>query len=97
MTKGVELFIQIDAPMTSGKNLSIFTAAAFMNGIYKTASLPSGKTNITVSGNKIESVPSWQSRNVVLSARSCTSPGIWPPEGRPYSATLRFLTGSKAE
>ncbi|MES2874160.1 MAG: TonB-dependent receptor [Bacteroidota bacterium] len=169
MTKGVELFTQIDVPMTSGINLSIFTATAFMNGIYKTARLRSGKGNITVSGNKIESVPSWQSRNGVtlkfnkisLSALhsytgetfadafntaipSATGaaglvpsyhlvdfngkinisstinlrlnvnnafdkeyftkrpqfypgPGIWPSDGRTYSATLGFLTGSKAK
>lgn len=63
MTKGLELFTQIELTLGRETNLSIFTATAFMNGVYKNAILRSGKENIAINGNKIESVPSWQSRN----------------------------------
>ncbi|MES2873595.1 MAG: TonB-dependent receptor [Bacteroidota bacterium] len=63
MTKGLELFTQIELTLGRETNLSIFTATAFMNGVYKNAVLRSGKENIAINGNKIESVPSWQSRN----------------------------------
>ena len=63
MTKGLELFTQLEFPLGKEVNLSLFTATAYMNGVYKNASLRSGKTNLPIDGNKIESVPSWQSRN----------------------------------
>lgn len=63
MTKGLELFTQIDIPLARQMIFSVFTATAFMNGVYRNANLRSGKANIVIDGNKIESVPSLQSRN----------------------------------
>lgn len=63
MTKGLEFFSQLQFPLAREINLSIFTATAFMNGVYRNAVLRSGKANISVHGNKVESIPSWQSRN----------------------------------
>ena len=63
LTKGLEIFAQAD--ILSGRKASItfFTATAFMNAVYKDAFLRSGNQNISIDGNKVESVPSWQSRN----------------------------------
>ena len=147
--------------------LSVFTATAFMNGVYRNANLRSGKANTVIDGNKIESVPTLQSRNGItlkikklsLSALHCYTaetfadafntvipsatgsaglvpsyhlfdfnekinisskinlrldlndavnkqyftkrpqfypgPGIWPSDGRTYSATLGFMLAAR--
>ena len=138
-----------------------------MNGVYRNANLRSGKANIVIDGNKIESVPTLQSRNGItlkikklsLSALHCYTaetfadafntvipsatgsaglvpsyhlfdfngkinisskinlrlnlnnafnkqyftkrpqfypgPGIWPSDGRTYSATLGFMLAER--
>lgn len=63
LTKGLELFTQAEFSIDRKASLYIFTATAYMNAQYKNAVLRSGNTNIPINGNKVESVPAWQSRN----------------------------------
>lgn len=63
MTRGVELFTQAEFPLSKTASFSIFTATAFMNAKYQNAVVRSGTSNISIDGNKVESVPEWQSRN----------------------------------
>ena len=63
LTKGLEIFTQADLFLGRKASITFFTATAFMHAIYKNAFLRSGNKNISIDGNKVESVPSWQSRN----------------------------------
>ncbi len=63
MTRGLEVFTEVNIPMGRKANLSVFTATAFMNAEYRNASLRSGNANVNINGNKVESAPQWQSRN----------------------------------
>jgi Fe(3+) dicitrate transport protein len=62
-TKGIELFTQAEFALGKTSGFSVFTSTAYMNAQYENAAVRSGSTNISVSGNKVESVPEWQSRN----------------------------------
>jgi Fe(3+) dicitrate transport protein len=65
MTKGLELFTQAEFLLSRKASLSLFTATSYINGAYSNAKLRSGNINISIDGNKVESVPAWQSRNGV--------------------------------
>lgn len=62
-TKGVELFVQGDFSLGSRASFSIFTSTSYMDARYQNAIIKSGNENVSVDGNKVESVPSWISRN----------------------------------
>ncbi|MFV8268901.1 TonB-dependent receptor family protein [Flavobacterium sp. GT2N3] len=62
-TKGVELFLQKDFYIGNQASLSVFNSTSYMNANYQDAIIKSGTTNTNVSGNKVESVPKWISRN----------------------------------
>jgi Fe(3+) dicitrate transport protein len=62
-TAGIELFTQGDFNLGSDVNLSVFTSTSFMDATYRDAIIRSGNENVNVSGNKVESTPSWISRN----------------------------------
>lgn len=62
-TKGVEVFTQAEFPLNKTTGFSLFTATSYMDARYRNAMIRSGNTNIPVDGNKVESVPEWQSRN----------------------------------
>ena len=63
LTKGLELFTQAEFLLSKTSSLTAFTATAFMNAKYQDAVVRSGTTNISIGGNRVESVPEWQSRN----------------------------------
>ena len=63
VTKGAEIFIEYGVKIYKSFNVSLFTSTAFFNGRYTDAQIRLGDTNISVSGNKIESVPDVISRN----------------------------------
>lgn len=62
-TKGLEFFIQGDFYFENKSSLTIFTSTSYMNAKYKDAVIKSGNDNISIDGNKVESVPEWISRN----------------------------------
>lgn len=62
-TTGLELFLQGDFSLGKKASLSIFTSTSFMEARYQDATIRSGNNNVSVSGNKVESVPKWISRN----------------------------------
>ncbi len=62
-TRGVELFTQAAFPLSKTTIFSLFTATSYMDARYQNAVIRSGNTNISIDGNKVESVPEWQSRN----------------------------------
>ncbi|HEY1046377.1 MAG TPA: TonB-dependent receptor [Bacteroidia bacterium] len=62
-TKGLEIFIQGNWEFSRYLGLTLFTSTTLMNGEYTSGSIKSGINNISIEGNKIESVPSLISRN----------------------------------
>ena len=62
-TAGIECFLQGDFSLGSKTSISLFTATSFMDARYQHAEIRSGSSNVTISGNKVESVPTWISRN----------------------------------
>lgn len=63
LTKGLELFVQGNWDLTKYIGLTIFTSSTLMDGQYTSGAIKSGNNNISIEGNKIESVPSIISRN----------------------------------
>ena len=63
VTRGVECFLQADVRATANWGFSVFTSTSYMDGRYRDARIRSGNNNVDISGNRIESVPEWISRN----------------------------------
>lgn len=63
LTQGVELYAEL-VPINNGTSrLSAFTATAFFDAYYRKGNLIVGGQNTDITGNKLESVPTWTSRN----------------------------------
>jgi Fe(3+) dicitrate transport protein len=62
-TNGIESYIEGIILSTSALKLSVFTSTSFMDGRYTSGTLRRGNENVQLSGNKLESVPEWISRN----------------------------------
>lgn len=62
-TKGIEIFAQGDFLLGSRASLSLFTSTSYMDARYQNAIIKSGNGNVSVEGNKVESVPNWITRN----------------------------------
>jgi Fe(3+) dicitrate transport protein len=62
-TNGAEIFLQHSTTLGKHVNVTAFTSTAFMNARYKGAQVRSGESNVDISGNRIESVPSVITRN----------------------------------
>lgn len=62
-TTGCELFLQGSWVIANEWTLSVFSATAFLDARYQDAMLRNGDENVSIEGNKVESVPEWISRN----------------------------------
>lgn len=62
-TNGIELFVEGDFTIGKRASFSVFTATSYMDARYQNAIIKSGNENVSVGGNKVESVPSWITRN----------------------------------
>ncbi len=63
VTKGLEMFVQGDFLLSKKASLSLFTSTSYLDARYQDATIKSGTENVSISGNKVESVPAWISRN----------------------------------
>lgn len=63
LTQGVELFAEQQFTFENTLGLSLFTSTSFFDGRYKNARVRSGETNVSIDGNRVESVPEWISRS----------------------------------
>lgn len=64
ITDGVELYVEGKFfPETSVSNLGLFTASSWMNGRYVKGTVVVSGENQDLTGNKLESVPTWISRS----------------------------------
>jgi Fe(3+) dicitrate transport protein len=62
-TQGIELFFEHQAVDKTNFGFSYFTSSAYMNAQYQNASIKQNNVNIDISGNKVESVPTWSLRS----------------------------------
>lgn len=72
-TAGLEFFIQGDFSLGKKASLSLFTSTSFMDARYQDATIKSGSKNVNIDGNKVESVPSWITRNGIIIKYSAVS------------------------
>jgi Fe(3+) dicitrate transport protein len=63
VTEGAEVYAEYGTMLASKISFSVFTSTALFNGRYTNAQIRSGENNITISGNKLESVPNLLTRN----------------------------------
>lgn len=63
-TNGVELMIEyILLRRTKNWQVSIFTSTSYMQGTFTSGNVVVNNKNVSIAGNKLESVPNWMSRN----------------------------------
>lgn len=62
-TLGLELFAEYELVQSPGFELSLFTATSYFDAEYVDSQLRDGDQNIDISGNSLETVPNWMSRN----------------------------------
>ena len=74
-TTGMELFIQYKFPISNKLYAGIFTSTSYMQAKYISGEVSTGLTNKSITGNKVEAVPDWISRNgvdLLYKGFSCT-------------------------
>ncbi len=64
-TNGIELFAEVTPVQTNTTYISIFTSTSWMKGTYQNAMIAVGSENRDISGNEVESIPRWITRNGV--------------------------------
>jgi len=62
-TNGIELFAEAVPIQSRNLYLSFFTSTSLMKAVYTDAAIASIGENVDISGNEVESVPRWISRN----------------------------------
>ncbi len=65
MNDGLEVWLNYALINAGLMKVSVFNATSYMNGRYVGGSIPSGAENISIIGNRIESVPEWIVRSGV--------------------------------
>ncbi len=64
-TYGLEAYAELFPIKTETSTISLFTSTSWMKGTYTSGFVAVGNENVGISGNQIESVPTWISRNGV--------------------------------
>lgn len=94
-TRGLEIFTEVDFHLGRKTSLSVFTATAYMNARYQNAALRSGSGNITINGNRVESVPAWQSRNgLTLRTGTVSFSTLYSYTGKTFADAFNAITPS---
>ncbi len=62
-TRGIEAYVEYAFIQRPRTRVSIFTSTSYMDGKYITGHVSNGVENIDITGNRVESVPQWISRN----------------------------------
>jgi Fe(3+) dicitrate transport protein len=62
-TDGVEAYLDLKIAQSAHYRISIFTATSYMRSKYLSGSLRNGNENKDLTGNEVETVPNWISRN----------------------------------
>lgn len=95
LTKGIELFIEAGFRLAPQVRLSVFTSTAYMDGRYKNAQVRVNQENVNVSGNHVESVPEWISRNGVnLKYKRLSASVLYSYTAQSYADALNTMKPS---
>jgi Fe(3+) dicitrate transport protein len=62
-TNGLEVFLQYKFPLSNVLYAGVFTSTSYMQANYTKGQISKGNTNESITGNKLEAVPEWISRN----------------------------------
>ncbi len=62
-TNGLEMYVDYKIAQSNIYRFSIFSSTSYMDGKYLSGTLRSGDKNIDLTGNVLETVPTWISRN----------------------------------
>ncbi|MCC7246524.1 MAG: TonB-dependent receptor, partial [Saprospiraceae bacterium] len=62
-TNGVELYADVILSENTRHKISVFTASSWFDGYYLNGKLRNGSENTDITGNRLETVPKWMSRN----------------------------------
>lgn len=62
-SRGLELFLEYDFPVSASCLVRLFTSTSFLNARYISGAVRSGDTNVNIAGNQVESAPPVISRN----------------------------------
>lgn len=63
VTHGVELFAEYTFKLSPSVDATVFTSTSWMDAKYEDAKILMGKEDVDISGNQVETVPHWISRN----------------------------------
>lgn len=63
VTNGLEIYTEINLVNKIKWRVGLFTSSSLMKATYEDAKLSVGTANVDISGNEVESVPRWISRN----------------------------------
>lgn len=95
LTKGVEIFVEKNWNINTKTEISVFTSTSFMDGRYTTGNIKSGNSNVSLKGNKIESVPTLISRNgVTIRLKSLSISGLYSYTEKSFADALNTETPS---
>ncbi len=62
-TNGIEAFLQYKFPVAANLYAGLFTSTSYMSAVYTSGQVATGTINKSITGNKVEAVPRWLSRN----------------------------------
>lgn len=63
ITNGVELYAEYTLTESQSVKTSVFTSTSFFSAYYIDSKITNGSENVDITGNKLETVPQWISRN----------------------------------
>ncbi|MEO7174592.1 MAG: TonB-dependent receptor [Saprospiraceae bacterium] len=94
-TMGIELFLQKDFTFGRKSGISVFTSTSLMDARYDNATIKSGNDNVSVDGNKVESVPTWITRNgFTLKYSRLSLTGLYSYTAESYADALNTVAPS---
>jgi Fe(3+) dicitrate transport protein len=94
-TDGVEAYVEATPVSTSKMMLSFFTGTSYMSATYQNAKVSAGAENKDVSGNIVESVPTWISRNGInFKYKIFAASLLYSYTGESFSDALNTVTPS---
>ncbi|MBL7818493.1 MAG: TonB-dependent receptor [Saprospiraceae bacterium] len=95
LTRGAELYTEYQYPLSNHALISAFTATSFFDGFYKKGNVIVNNVNTDIAGNKLETVPTWMSRNgVKWSFYKLAISAQWSYVGSSYSDALNTVIPS---
>lgn len=94
-TQGVEAFVEYNFETGGRLRGSVFSSTSYFDSHYQNAEVRVGNTNQSVSGNQVESVPNWISRNGLnLRYRGLSISFLYSYTGKSYADALNTETPS---